>query len=277
MMNENVIEVKKLSKQFATTIALENCDLMIKKGEIFGFLGPSGAGKTTTIKLLTGQLKNDSGDILVLGENPFSSKMKQKIGIMSDNSGLYEKMSVYDNLLLFTKIYDIDKSCIEKVLAEVDLLDVKNQQVSQLSKGMKQRLIFARTIIHSPSLLFLDEPTANLDPSTAQEVREIIKKLNAKGTTVFLTTHNMEEADEMCHRVAFLNHGHIIESGEPEALKLKYSKQLIRIKTDKKDYTIPLDKPLLKQELEQMNELLMIHSIEPSLKEVFLTLTKEES
>ena len=250
---------------------------MIKKGEIFGFLGPSGAGKTTTIKLLTGQLKNDSGDILVLGENPFSSKMKQKIGIMSDNSGLYEKMSVYDNLLLFTKIYDIDKSCIEKVLAEVDLLDVKNQQVSQLSKGMKQRLIFARTIIHSPSLLFLDEPTANLDPSTAQEVREIIKKLNAKGTTVFLTTHNMEEADEMCHRVAFLNHGHIIESGEPEALKLKYSKQLIRIKTDKKDYTIPLDKPLLKQELEQMNELLMIHSIEPSLKEVFLTLTKEES
>ncbi|UTY38013.1 ABC transporter ATP-binding protein [Allocoprobacillus halotolerans] len=276
-MNENVIEVKKLSKQFATTIALENCDLMIKKGEIFGFLGPSGAGKTTTIKLLTGQLKNDSGDILVLGENPFSSKMKQKIGIMSDNSGLYEKMSVYDNLLLFTKIYDIDKSCIEKVLAEVDLLDVKNQQVSQLSKGMKQRLIFARTIIHSPSLLFLDEPTANLDPSTAQEVREIIKKLNAKGTTVFLTTHNMEEADEMCHRVAFLNHGHIIESGEPEALKLKYSKQLIRIKTDKKDYTIPLDKPLLKQELEQMNELLMIHSIEPSLKEVFLTLTKEES
>ena len=277
MMNENVIEVKKLSKQFATTIALENCDLMIKKGEIFGFLGPSGAGKTTTIKLLTGQLKNDSGDILVLGENPFSSKMKQKIGIMSDNSGLYEKMSVYDNLLLFTKIYDIDKSCIEKVLAEVDLLDVKNQQVSQLSKGMKQRLIFARTIIHSPSLLFLDEPTANLEPSTAQEVREIIKKLNAKGTTVFLTTHNMEEADEMCHRVAFLNHGHIIESGEPEALKLKYSKQLIRIKTDKKDYTIPLDKPLLKQELEQMNELLMIHSIEPSLKEVFLTLTKEES
>lgn len=277
MMNENVIEVKKLSKHFATTIALENCDLLIKKGEIFGFLGPSGAGKTTTIKLLTGQLKSDSGDILVLGENPFSSKMKQKIGIMSDNSGLYEKMSVYDNLLLFTKIYDIDKSCIEKVLAEVDLLDAKNQQVSQLSKGMKQRLIFARTIIHSPSLLFLDEPTANLDPSTAQEVREIIKKLNAKGTTVFLTTHNMEEADEMCHRVAFLNHGHIIESGEPEALKLKYSKQLIRIKTDEKDYTIPLDKTLLKQELEQMNELLMIHSIEPSLKEVFLTLTKEES
>lgn len=276
-MNENVIEVKKLSKHFATTIALENCDLLIKKGEIFGFLGPSGAGKTTTIKLLTGQLKSDSGDILVLGENPFSSKMKQKIGIMSDNSGLYEKMSVYDNLLLFTKIYDIDKSCIEKVLAEVDLLDAKNQQVSQLSKGMKQRLIFARTIIHSPSLLFLDEPTANLDPSTAQEVREIIKKLNAKGTTVFLTTHNMEEADEMCHRVAFLNHGHIIESGEPEALKLKYSKQLIRIKTDEKDYTIPLDKTLLKQELEQMNELLMIHSIEPSLKEVFLTLTKEES
>jgi len=276
-MDKNVIEVKKLSKSFQKTVALQGCDFSVRKGEIFGFLGPSGAGKTTTIKLLTGQLKSDGGDIQILGEKPFSSKTKSRIGIMSDNSGLYEKMSVYDNLLLFAKIYDIDKSCIEKVLEEVDLLDAKKQLVSQLSKGMKQRLIFARTIIHSPSLLFLDEPTANLDPSTANEVREIIKKLNAKGTTVFLTTHNMEEADEMCHRVAFLNHGHIIESGHPEDLKLKYSKKQIRMKTSQEDYTIPLDPKLLKQELEHIDELLMIHSIEPTLKEVFLTLTKEES
>lgn len=276
-MDKNVIEVKQLSKSFQKTVALQGCDFSVRKGEIFGFLGPSGAGKTTTIKLLTGQLKSDGGDIQILGEKPFSSKTKSRIGIMSDNSGLYEKMSVYDNLLLFAKIYDIDKRCIEKVLEEVDLLDAKKQLVSQLSKGMKQRLIFARTIIHSPSLLFLDEPTANLDPSTANEVREIIKKLNAKGTTVFLTTHNMEEADEMCHRVAFLNHGHIIESGHPEDLKLKYSKKQIRMKTSQEDYTIPLDPKLLKQELEHIDELLMIHSIEPTLKEVFLTLTKEES
>lgn len=268
-MDKNVIEVKQLSKSFLKTVALQGCDFSVRKGEIFGFLGPSGAGKTTTIKLLTGQLKSDGGDIQILGEKPFSSKIKSQIGIMSDNSGLYEKMSVYDNLLLFAKIYDIDKSCIEKVLEEVDLLDAKKQLVSQLSKGMKQRLIFARTIIHSPSLLFLDEPTANLDPSTANEVREIIKKLNAKGTTVFLTTHNMEEADEMCHRVAFLNHGHIIESGHPEDLKLKYSKKQIRMKTSQEDYTIPLDPKLLKQELEHIDELLMIHSIEPTLKEVF--------
>lgn len=276
-MDKNVIEVKQLSKSFLKTVALQGCDFSVRKGEIFGFLGPSGAGKTTTIKLLTGQLKSDGGDIQILGEKPFSPKIKSQIGIMSDNSGLYEKMSVYDNLLLFAKIYDIDKRCIEKVLEEVDLLDAKKQLVSQLSKGMKQRLIFARTIIHSPSLLFLDEPTANLDPSTANEVREIIKKLNAKGTTVFLTTHNMEEADEMCHRVAFLNHGHIIESGHPEDLKLKYSKKQIRMKTSQEDYTIPLDPKLLKQELEHIDELLMIHSIEPTLKEVFLTLTKEES
>lgn len=276
-MDKNVIEVKQLSKSFQKTVALQGCDFSVRKGEIFGFLGPSGAGKTTTIKLLTGQLKSDGGDIQILGEKPFSPKIKSQIGIMSDNSGLYEKMSVYDNLLLFAKIYDIDKRCIEKVLEEVDLLDAKKQLVSQLSKGMKQRLIFARTIIHSPSLLFLDEPTANLDPSTANEVREIIKKLNAKGTTVFLTTHNMEEADEMCHRVAFLNHGHIIESGHPEDLKLKYSKKQIRMKTSQEDYTIPLDPKLLKQELEHIDELLMIHSIEPTLKEVFLTLTKEES
>ena len=257
-MDKNVIEVKQLSKSFQKTVALQGCDFSVRKGEIFGFLGPSGAGKTTTIKLLTGQLKSDGGDIQILGEKPFSSKIKSRIGIMSDNSGLYEKMSVYDNLLLFAKIYDIDKSCIEKVLEEVDLLDAKKQLVSQLSKGMKQRLIFARTIIHSPSLLFLDEPTANLDPSTANEVREIIKKLNAKGTTVFLTTHNMEEADEMCHRVAFLNHGHIIESGHPEDLKLKYSKKQIRMKTSQEDYTIPLDPKLLKQELEHI-DLSLIH------------------
>ena len=158
-MDKNVIEVKQLSKSFQKTVALQECDFSVRKGEIFGFLGPSGAGKTTTIKLLTGQLKSDGGDIQILGEKPFSSKIKSQIGIMSDNSGLYEKMSVYDNLLLFAKIYDIDKRCIEKVLEEVDLLDAKKQLVSQLSKGMKQRLMIARALLNHPKLLFLDERT----------------------------------------------------------------------------------------------------------------------
>lgn len=276
MMIDNIISVQQLTKSFGTHKALDNCSFEVKKGEIFGFLGPSGAGKTTTIKLLSGQLHADKGQIIILDDSPFSQEIKQKIGIMSDNSGLYEKMSVYDNLVLFADIYGVDHDQVDYVLKEVDLLDAKKLLVSKLSRGMRQRVIFARTIIHSPKILFLDEPTANLDPATAQEVRDIIKLLNQKGTTVFLTTHNMEEADELCDRIAFLNQGHIIECGKPEELKLKYSKQKIEVTTHNGKITIPLDKDKLIQELKDIDNLLMIHSIEPSLKEVFLFLTEGE-
>lgn len=269
----NIITVDQLTKKFGTQIALDSCSFEVKEGEIFGFLGPSGAGKTTTIKLLSGQLHSDNGVISVLNDSPFSKEIKQKIGIMSDNSGLYEKMSVYDNLVLFADIYGIDHSHVDRVLKEVDLYDAKKMLVSKLSRGMKQRVIFARTIIHSPRILFLDEPTANLDPATAQEVRDIIKLLNKNGTTVFLTTHNMEEADELCDRIAFLDHGQIIECGKPKDLKLKYSKQKVEITTSNGIIEVPLDKDMLIKELKDIHELLMIHSIEPSLKEVFLFLT----
>ncbi|MEG0593205.1 MAG: ABC transporter ATP-binding protein, partial [Coprobacillus sp.] len=204
-MKDYIIQVENLTKSFSNHKALDDCTFSIERGEIFGFLGPSGAGKTTTIKLLSGQLHKDEGNIMVLNDNPFSHQTKQKIGIMSDTSGLYEKMSVYDNLALFADIYGVDHSHVDRVLKEVDLVEHKSKLVSKLSRGQKQRVVFARTIIHSPEILFLDEPTANLDPATAQEVRDIIKHLNNNGTTVFLTTHNMEEADELCHRIAFLN------------------------------------------------------------------------
>ena len=141
---------------------------------------------------------------------------------------------------------------------------------------MKQRLVFARTILHDPELLFLDEPTANLDPTTAQEVRDLIRKLNERGTTVFLTTHNMEEADELCHRVAFLNRGDIVESGTPRELKLRYAAGKVTISTEEGEREVPLEKGAIISELERGGELLMIHSKEPSLKEVFLRLTKKQ-
>ena len=276
-MKNIVIDVQELSKSFGTHHAIEKCSYQIQKGEIFGFLGPSGAGKTTTIKLLTGQLHSDEGIISILNENPFSEVIKNKIGIMSDNSGLYEKMSVYDNLKLFADIYGVEYSRVDEVLNEVDLYDNRKKLVEKLSRGMRQRVIFARTILHSPEILFLDEPTANLDPATAQEVRNIIKKLNNNGSTVFLTTHNMEEADELCDRVAFLNKGHIIECGKPHDLKLKYSKQTISLLSNQGEKIIPLDKELLIKELQDMNELKKIHSIEPTMKEVFLMLTEGEN
>lgn len=275
----NILKATQLTKTFGNVKALDHCDLEIRKGEIFGYLGPSGAGKTTTIKLLTGQLHSDSGQITVLGEDPFSPDIRQRIGIMSDMSGLYEKMTVYENLDIFADIYGIrdKKDTIRKTLMAVDLLDSAKKKVEKLSRGMKQRLVFARTILHSPDLLFLDEPTANLDPATADEIRELIRDLNRSGATIFLTTHNMEEADELCHRIALLNKGHIVESGSPEELKLKYAGKKVVITTGKKRTEVPLEKNCIIKALEQAEDLLMIHSEEPSLRDVFLTLTKEES
>ena len=275
----NILKAAQLTKTFGNVKALDHCDLEIRKGEIFGYLGPSGAGKTTTIKLLTGQLHSDSGQITVFGKDPFSPDIKRQIGIMSDMSGLYEKMTVYENLDIFADIYGIrdKKNMIRKALQAVDLLGSAKKKVEKLSRGMKQRLVFARTIIHSPSLLFLDEPTANLDPATADEIRELIKKLNRNGATIFLTTHNMEEAEELCHRIALLNKGKIVENGSPEELKLKYAEKKVLITTRDGKTKVPLEKDRIVKILEEAEDILMIHSEEPSLRDVFLTLTKEDA
>lgn len=273
----DIIKVNELSKAFGKAVALDGCSMTIKRGEIFGYLGPSGAGKTTTLKLLTGQLHSDAGQVSILGENPFSPKIKPQIGIMSDMSGLYEKMSVYENLEIFADIYGIrqKKKRIREVLEAVELLEVQKKKAEKLSRGMKQRLVFARTILHKPGLLFLDEPTANLDPATAEEVRGLIRKLNAEGTTVFLTTHNMEEADELCDRIAFLNKGSIVESGRPKDLKIKYAKNRVVITTEGGEVETKLDRDRLIDALKNSGAIQMIHSEEPSLKDVFLKLTKE--
>lgn len=275
----NILKAAQLTKTFGNVKALDHCDLEIRKGEIFGYLGPSGAGKTTTIKLLTGQLHSDSGQITVFGKDPFSPDIKRQIGIMSDMSGLYEKMTVYENLDIFSDIYGIrdKKNMIRKALQAVDLLGSAKKKVEKLSRGMKQRLVFARTIIHSPSLLFLDEPTANLDPATADEIRELIKKLNRNGATIFLTTHNMEEAEELCHRIALLNKGKIVENGSPEELKLKYAEKKVLITTRDGKTEVPLEKDRIVKILEEAENILMIHSEELSLRDVFLTLTKEDA
>lgn len=273
MQEEKIIQVRGLTKAFGTVKALDHCDMEVKRGEIFGYLGPSGAGKTTTIKLLTGQMHSDAGEMMVLGESPFSLGIRSQIGIMSDTSGLYEKMTVYENLALFADIYQVSKDRVNEVLEAVELQDSRKKKVEKLSRGMKQRLVFARTIIHKPALLFLDEPTANLDPMSAEEVRELIRQLNEEGTTIFLTTHNMEEADELCDRIALLNCGSIMECGNPEKLKLKYSKHKVVVTTAEKEIEIPLDCDSIMDVLQNNPEILMIHSQEPSLKEVFIALT----
>lgn len=279
-MNQDCITMEHVGIAFQSKKALSDVNIRVAEGEIFGFLGPSGAGKTTTIKLLSAQLTQYTGQISVMGMEPIKdvSRLYQNIGILSDNSGFYEKMSVEENLKIFAEIYKLPKTRIPEVLEQLHLAGDEKKKAEKLSRGMKQRLLFARAILHKPKLLFLDEPTANLDPSTSEDVHSIIKDLNKNGTTVFLTTHNMEEADELCSRVAFLNEGSIKEIGVPEELKIKYAKDKVRILYgDGTVKEMPKDKEAIASELSGTEkEIVTIHSVEPDLKTIFLDLTGRE-
>jgi len=231
---EFCIEVNGLKKYFGLKKAVEDVSLQIKEGEIFGLLGPSGAGKTTIIKLLTGELNKTAGEIAVLGmapENFYSTDFKSQIGILSDNSALYERLTVGDNLKLFCKLYDAPLSRIDEMLSMIKMLDAKKTPVNKLSKGMKQRVLLAKALIHHPKLIFLDEPTSALDPANVAQIHRILRKLNEAGSTIFINTHNMEEATTLCDRVAFLHEGKIQELDTPEKLRYKYSTHQFYVET----------------------------------------------
>lgn len=275
---DNIISMNNVSKSFKEKAALRDLNFSVKKGEVFGFLGPSGAGKTTTIKILTSQLIPTSGQAQVLGRDVLSPTREvfQDIGVLTDNSALYERLSVKDNLVLFADINKVPRQRIDQVLEKVGLTDAKTKEVKKLSRGMRQRLNIARAVLHSPKLLFLDEPTSALDPGNVLEIHKLLRKLNQEGTTIFLTTHNMEEADKLCHRVAFLNEGKIVELGEPQALKLKYAKDDIKVILQDKS-TVYLKNNAQDgakiQTWMSKGELLSIHTQEPNLEEIFLNLT----
>lgn len=283
MDKECIIKVKNLKKDFGGKVALKDLSFSIKKGEIFGFLGPSGAGKTTTIKILTGQLKPSCGEAEVFNRNvlSFNKEIFKHIGILTDNSGLYERLSVYDNLELFSKLYEVNKERIFEVLEQVNLKADTKTVVKKLSKGMKQRVILARAILSKPDLLFLDEPTAALDPSNCHQIHNVLRELNNSGTTIFLTTHNMEEADKLCHRVAFLNEGTISALDTPENLKIKYAEDSIEVllnMEERKKVIIPKNLEGAERIKEWMSkgQLISIHSKEPTLEQIFLKLTGRE-
>lgn len=272
---ENIISMKNVTKYFKENRALKNLTFSIEEGEIFGFLGPSGAGKTTTIKLLTSQLIPTSGEIKIFGKNVYSNKREivKNIGILSDTSGMYERLSVLDNLMLFANINDVPKENILEILDRIGMKETAKKEVKKLSKGMKQRLMIVRAVLHKPKLVFLDEPTSSLDPGTTLEIHKLLRKLNDEGTTIFLTTHNMFEADKLCDRVAFLNDGEIVDIGDPQALKLKYTNDDIKIilKDGSKEIMVknnPEGALKIKGWMEK-GQLIAIHSMEPSLEKYF--------
>lgn len=278
-----LIEARGISKEFKGYPAIRKLDFRVYEGEIFGFLGPSGAGKTTTIKILTGQLRQTSGQASILGipvENVREDIYKE-IGIVSDMSGFYEKLTVYQNLKFFAKLLDVEPTVVDEQLKRFGLYEHRKVPAKNLSKGMKQRLVLIRAMLHQPKVLFLDEPTSGLDPNAALAVHRMMEELRAEGTSIFLTTHNMEEADKLCDRVALLNEGKITELDTPEKLRLKFNKQ--------KRFVVQLKERNTELRLEQSvetaerigkwlatDQLETIHSCEPTLETVFLEATGRE-
>ena len=282
MSHTSVIEVRDLVKQFKNQTALNHLDFSVESGEIFGFLGPSGAGKTTTIKILTGQLLASSGETKLLGKatDALTQDIYQEVGIVTDNSGLYENVSVYRNMKFFADLLKVDKKRIDFLLERVGLSQDKKKLARRLSKGMRQRLVLARALLHSPKVLFLDEPTSGLDPATAQAIHKLLKEVQAEGTTIFLTTHNIEEATKLCDRVALLNDGKIVSLDTPRntCLNFKRERKLEVGLKDKSQVIINQDPAGIAQLNEWLSQDLVetIHSNEPTLEEVFIAKTGRE-
>ncbi|MCL2499639.1 MAG: ABC transporter ATP-binding protein [Defluviitaleaceae bacterium] len=211
-----MITMKNVSKTFGDKPVLTDVNFHVKQGEIFGLLGPSGAGKTTIINILTKQIEADSGEINV-------EAAPKELGIMLDTGGLYPHLNSLENLDLYARIYDLPKTVPMEILQKVGLGDDAKKASSKLSRGMNQRLALARAILYAPKLLFLDEPTSALDPGTSKGICKLLRKLCDDGATIFLTTHNMDEALKLCDRVALLHEGKIVEQGEPVALCGQYN------------------------------------------------------
>ncbi|HEM4148109.1 TPA: ABC transporter ATP-binding protein [Streptococcus suis] len=271
-----MIEVSHLSKSFGDKIALNNISFTVKEGQIFGFLGPSGSGKTTTINILTGQLLADKGQSIILGkksQNLTSSELK-RIGLVSDTSGFYEKISLYNNLLFYSKFYNVSQSRIDNLLKQVGLYESRKIVAEKLSTGMRQRMLLARALINKPDVLFLDEPTSGLDPTTSRTIHELILELKTGGTTIFLTTHDMNEATLLCDYVALLNKGKLVEQGAPSKLIQKYNKDKKIKVTDYNGNRLTFDFTSLKQVSQaDIKNIFSIHSCEPTLEDIFIELT----
>ena len=271
-----MIKVERVTKRFGDNIALNQISFSINQGEIFGFLGPSGSGKTTMINILTGQLQANSGKTELLGKD--SQKLLpsdfEELGLVGDTSGYYEKLSLYNNLLLFARLYGVSKSRIEEILKQVGLYDSKDTPAEKLSTGMRQRMLLARALINYPKVLFLDEPTSGLDPTTSKKIHKLLQELKERGTTIFLTTHDMNEATLLCDNLALLNKGDLIEQGSPSEIIQKYN-------TEKKvavTYSDSTKKVVRFEDLQQEDykKMMTIHSCEPTLEDIFIKLTGEK-
>lgn len=276
-----MIQVTNLSFSYTSKPFIQDMNFSVSDGEIFGFLGPSGAGKSTLQKILLGMLPNYQGSAVVNGTecNNHGSDFYESIGVDFEFSTLYEKLSARENLLFFSSLYRKQVRSIEELLCLVGLENDADKRVSDYSKGMKSRLNFIKALIHDPKLLFLDEPTSGLDPTSSRMMKDMILAEKNKGKTILLTTHNMQDATELCDRVAFIVGGRIFALDTPHnlimskgATKVKYT-WLEHGKQTSSCSIHQLSEDKLLHSLIAENRLQSIHSTEPTLNEIFIDIT----
>lgn len=282
-----MIEVKDLYHRYEKKgkDAVSGVSFSIGEGDIFGFLGPSGAGKTTVQNIMTGILELQKGEVFYSGKSirKVKSDFYNNIGVSFEQSNLYSKLTGFENLRYYAGLFSVPTLDPMLLLESVGLKDAAHKRCGSYSKGMKQRLTFVRSLINNPKILFLDEPTGSLDPGLAKRIKEIIVKLKKEGKTIFLTTHNMYIADELCDRVAFINEGKIIIMDSPRNLKLKYGSKSVKVEY-REDGKLKSKVFFLEKEgdLKSFNEIISggnvqtVHSQEATLEQIFIKLTGRE-
>jgi ABC-2 type transport system ATP-binding protein len=275
----NTIEVKNLNRSFNDRKAVRDVSFSVEAGEVFGLLGPNGAGKTTTIRMLTGQLRPTSGEARVAGCDIVRERaaLKSQIGVVFEYQNLYERMTGGENLLFAARLFGCGNAQVREMLEKVGLTGRAKDPIRSYSNGMKQRLLIARALLHRPRILFLDEPTKGLDPTASRQIRDLVMDLAAQGVTILLTTHYMEEADQLCRRVAFLDEGKVVALDTPRNLKISHGRREVRaVFKDGSDRTVRLDDPEDGRQLGEWaarGEILTVHSAEATLEEIFIRLT----
>lgn len=279
---ENVIEVKDLYFSYTKIPFLKDINFTVNKGEIFGFLGPSGAGKSTLQKVLTGLCTNYEGTARILGidSNKHGKDFYEKIGVDFEFPSLFEKLTARENLDYFASLYSGETRDVDELLKEVGLYEHADKKVSDFSKGMKSRLNFIKSLVHNPEILFLDEPTSGLDPNNAQIMKDMIMKEREKGKTIIITTHNMQDATELCDRVVFIVDGQMKALDTPHnfimkrgAAKVTYSYMENGKEQSNTSVLSELSDDMLLKELISGNRIIAIHSAEPTLSDIFMELT----
>jgi ABC-2 type transport system ATP-binding protein len=277
------ILVENLTYRYDNLTAVDTISFQVAEGEVLGFLGPNGAGKSTTVKMLTGQLRPVEGRATLLGIDisKHASKVQAQIGVAFETSNLYEQMTGVENLILFARLFGVKGFDARALLEKVGLGERGSERVACYSKGMKQRLMIARALVNRPRILFLDEPTDGLDPVSSETIRGIIRDESQRGTTIFLTTHDMLEADKLSNRVAFINKGQIVALDTPHVLKQQFGKRALKVEIACPDgrletRSVPLDQadtPQAVQNLFAQERVVTIHSEEATLEDIFIHIT----